>query len=151
MASCHSNCSLYTFFPLISKVQRLVSLLWMLLAVYECCSLALQLWKTLLMVITIILSDGYLHACVIVIFFNLTFQNCQSNTRPKLDTSITFQQLLRYVYVIVLFFTWELCMSLLDSYTFQKLNTTNECIVSVLGGISSTAHQVHVHVHTVHV
>lgn len=27
-------------------------------------------------------------------------------------------------------------------YFAQKLNTTNECVVSVLGGISSTAHQV---------
>lgn len=31
--------------------------------------------------------------------------------------------------------------------TIQKLNTTNECVVSVLGGISSTAHQVHSLIH----
>ena len=34
-------------------------------------------------------------------------------------------------------------MIIITIYIFiQKLNTTNECVVSVLGGISSTAHQV---------
>ena len=36
-----------------------------------------------------------------------------------------------------------MCVIIITIFIFiQKLNTTNECVVSVLGGISSTAHQV---------
>ena len=88
--------------------------------------------------------------------FNISELSEQYSTKIGYEYHLPTVTQVRVCYSSLLYLrvVYEMSMvSILNSYTIQKLNTTNECIVSVLGGISSTAHQVHVHlhVHTVHV